>query len=834
MTVGVSALLWGGALCAQQTQPATQVVATKTGSELEEVVVTARKREETLISVPVIVTAVPEERLQTLQTVSTTDLATLVPGLQFGRNLLSIGTQVSLRGIGSSSYDQGVDSSVALSIDDMEPGSGLAFQSGLFDLQRVEVLKGPQALFFGKSTPGGVIALHTADPTDKFEVIGTVSYEFEAKTNREEAIISGPVNDQLKLRLAAMYSTSEGYFYDRAYALPGYGGVTPSGDHTPHSTDYIVRGTLLWSPTDQLDVRLKLNMVHDNIINQESSQFKNCPQGPNFAPVGIPFLGLNTPCGISRNNYVVWMDPNAYPGIPALGVPGIIDGGVPQTDHDQRFGILELNYRPTQDLTITSVTTDYLLLSTDLVNAIETYSAAPPLVAENFFRRWDLTQELRLNSNYSGPLNFTVGGFYEDGLIDEHVQIPGNTALPLIPGSGLPLRVPGVLAGSINPVTITTYSAYGQLRFKILPKLELAAGARYTDEKRTESPVSSIPVIPTINPIPSGEPIPVARPTVKSINTAPEVTVTWRPTDDLTAYGAYKQGYKSGSFVLSTPPTPGEDNSFNEEKAQGGEVGLKGRWFDHRLAVNTAAYLYNYSGLQVGAISPAVNGIPVIQTVNAGAARSYGVDLDAAWNPAAVQALILRGSALWNHARYVTLDNVPCWGGQTIALGCNQILNPQTGLYTAQNLNGTPLLRAPTWQFNLGFDYNFNLPANYSLLVSNNNSGSTDYRTALSTGRPNHDNIQTGYVKVDLSLTLSAPDNKWQLAVVGKNLNDKITAGTCAHSDFGEGVFYSFLGGQTTGGNTSGPAGIDQTNCFVDPGREVWLRLTVRPFGSHE
>jgi iron complex outermembrane recepter protein len=791
-----------------QSQGSIQVAEAPKGTEqLEEITVTARKRQESILNVPVIETAIPQTKLEAMQTVDITDLATIVPGLQFGRNLLSIGTQVSLRGIGSSSYDQGVDSSVALNIDGMEPSSGLAFESGLFDLGLIEVLKGPQALFFGKSTPGGVISLRTADPTDQFEVIAREAYEVEAQTNRQEAIISGPATDTLKLRLAAMYSSSKGYFYERAEALPGFGGETPTNSRTPDSTNYIIRGTALWSPNDQFDARFKLTLAHDHIINQENSQFTSCPEGAGFAPLGIPFLGVNTPCGISRNSYVVWLSPQAF--------PIIIDNGVPQTDHQQQYGILELNYRPTQDLTVTSVTTHYILTSTDLVNAIETYGAGPPLVAENFFRRSDTTEELRLNSSYSGPLNFTVGGFYERGLIDEHVVIPGNTGLPA------PFTLPPLLAGSLNPVSITTYSFFGQLRYDILARLELAAGARYTNEKRAESPVDL-----------TGAPIPVTNPVVKSINTAPEVTLTYRPTDDLTTFAAYKQAYKSGSFVLSTPPTPHADNSFGEEKAQGEEVGLKSRWLDRRLAVNAAAYFYNYSGLQVGAISPAVNGLPVIATVNAGAARSYGIDFDVAYNPPAVEGLGLNASVNWNHARYVTLNNVPCWGGQTIALGCNQFLNPATGLYTAQNLNGTPLLRAPTWQSSFGFTYNYALPSNYQLVFTNNNSVSSSYVTDLAAGRPNHDNMQTGYIKADLSLTLQGPDDKWEIALIGKNINDKLTTGTCANSDFGEGVAFGVPATQTTGGTTSGLGGIDQTNCFVDPGRELWIRLTVRPFGT--
>jgi iron complex outermembrane recepter protein len=812
------AVLWAAAmggtamLCANPASAAVDETSDSkpASGQLEEIIVTARKREETLMDVPVIETAVSQATLERLQTVDITDLANIVPGLQFGRNLLSIGTQVSLRGIGSSSYDQGVDSSVALNIDGMEPSSGLAFESGLFDLGQIEVLKGPQALFFGKSTPGGVISLRTADPTDKFEVQATTSYEFEARTNREEAIISGPVTDTLKLRLASMYSTSDGYFYNRGEAIPGLGGATPTDPRAPGSTDYIIRGTALWNPVNQFDARLKLTIAHDRIIAQENNAYTDCPQGSSFAPLGIPFLGVGDPCGISRNLYAVWLNPASFPGI-------TVNNGVPESDHQQQYGVLEMNYRPTERLTVTSVTTDYLLTSTDLVNATATRGAGPAIAVENFFRRSDTTEELRLNSDFAGPLNFTVGGFYENGLIAEHVVVAANSALEL----------PPVLTSSIDPVTINDFSFFGQLRYKILPKLELSAGARYTNERRHETPVSTGGAF---NPVPAGDTIDTSNPTVKSINTAPEVTLRWQPTDDFTGFAAYKQAYKSGSFVLSTPPTPGESNSFGEEKAQGGELGIKTRWLDRRLAVNTAVYLYNYGGLQVGAIGPAVNGVPVIATVNAGAARSYGVDFDTAYNPALIEGLSLSASANWNHARYLTLDNVPCWGGQTVALGCSSLLNPATGLNTAQNLNGTPLLRAPNWQGTVGFSYEFGLPGNYRLVAANNDALSTRYVTGLEIGRPNHDNLQTGFVKADLSFTLRSPDDKFELALIGKNLNNKLTCGTSASSDYANGVILP--GGRITGGPSSGTAGIDEQSCFVDPGREVWLRLTVRPFGS--
>src|SRR5207237_8379232 len=148
--------------------------------ERQEITVTARKRQESILNVPVVETAIPQERLERLQVTEMTDLPKIVPGLNLGHSLLSIGTLVSIRGVGTASQDPGVDQSVSLNIDGLSLGNGLAFSSGLFDLGQIEVLKGPQALFYGKSSPGGVIALRTADPTDRLEVTGRAAYEFES------------------------------------------------------------------------------------------------------------------------------------------------------------------------------------------------------------------------------------------------------------------------------------------------------------------------------------------------------------------------------------------------------------------------------------------------------------------------------------------------------------------------------------------------------------------------------------------------------------------------------------------------------------------------------
>jgi iron complex outermembrane receptor protein len=389
----------------------------------------------------------------------------------------------------------------------------------------------------------------------------------------------------------------------------------------------------------------------------------------------------------------------------------------------------------------------------------------------------------------------------------DNVQVIGN-------GADGP-NFPPLIENGFQPVDIHTVSLFGQARWDIVNRLELAAGLRWTSETRDESPTLG------------GALVSVPVPSIHSDKDSPEVTLTWRPTDDLTTFAAWKEGFKSGSFSIATPVTPGTDNAFGDETVRGGELGLKSRWLDRQLTVNLAGYDYNYSGLQVGAISPPQNGVPVIQTLNAASARTYGVDFDAAYRPAAVEGLGIHSAVEWNHGRYLKFDNAPCWGGQLISEGCNQttVAGPNTG----QSVSGTPLVRAPEWQSTIGFDYELPMKGSYKLLFANSNEISSRYVTFLAVDRPNDDNYQGGFVKVDLSVTLSAPNNLWELAVIGKDLNDKITSGNCNNAP----LLSEVVANPSGVASRSQTLGIDPVQCFADPGREVWVRLTVRPFAGH-
>ncbi|MBV1691893.1 TonB-dependent receptor [Novosphingobium sp. G106] len=805
--VSLLALGWCAPALAQDATPQTE--GTRAYVENGDIIVTARKRQESILKVPVVVTAVSDQKLDSVQATQIMDLPKLVPGLVLGTNLLSIGPQVSLRGIGTSSYDPGVDQSVSLNIDGLSLGQGLAFGSGLFDVQQVEVLKGPQALFYGKSSPGGVISLRTSDPGDKLELIARAGYEIEGREGRGELIASGPVTDTLGLRLATTYSEGQGYFRNVAVPILSTGASAPYARET-RPRNFIVRGTLLWKPVSEFSARLKVNHAYDHAVDGEVAQLANCPDGPGqsfgfggfgpalgLSPVDpIPFIGGDN-CKLDRNLRIPYLNPSFFPGIP--------NNGVPYLQNKQNYGTLELNYDLSPQLALTSTTAYYNLKSSSMVNPTHTTAAAPTFAVTNRFSRREFTQELRLNSDFAGPLNLTLGGFYENGRLIDRVHFIRNTAYGFLS--------PAIVGANIlnddraTTVDIKTYSLFGQIRYKLSDQLELAGGVRWTDETREErvfdyqNNVDITPFLPN--------------PRVHSSNFSPEATITYTPTDDLTVFASYKKGYKSGSFKVAVPAVKGEDNSFGDEQVQGGETGIKARLADHSILTNVSGYYYTYKGLQVGGIADSVGGVPVITTVNAGKAITYGVDFDISYRPRSIEGLSLNASLNWNHARYKDLNNIPCIAGQTISAGCNQffavnanqtppgptgatIVNGKYGFYTAQDLSNTPMVRAPQWAANFGFDYTMPIGSGMKLMFTNNNQYSSKFVTFPAVGRPNNDNYQGSFIKVDAGLTLKDANDRWEVAVIGKNITDKITASNCSATNFAGGIA---LGGAITGGH---------------------------------
>ncbi|PEQ12316.1 hypothetical protein B2G71_12505 [Novosphingobium sp. PC22D] len=789
--------------------------------EKGDIIVTARKRQESVLQVPVIETVISGEELQQSQVNDINALTEKVAGLQVGGNVLTVGTQISLRGVGTSTLDAGVDQSVSLNIDGLQLTQGASYSVGVFDMAQIEVLKGPQALFFGKNSPGGVIAIRTADPGLEPELIARAIYGFEAREKRGELIMSGPLGDTLGVRVAAMYAKDDGYFFNKATALPGTGAVTPSSDRYNGGDEYIVRGTVVWEPAPGFSARLKINRTEKEVVGG-GAPYGSCPDGIVPPPFVFPipqFVNPNEDCKIDRTVYIVDLDPAAFPNVRRAGVPGL--------SYATTFGTLELNADVASQLTLTSTSGYYRNAVDGLLNGVNSGYSGPTLIADNDFDRRDFTQELRLQSDWSSPLNFLVGGFYQDAYVRNRVYVGGNRFLGL----------PTVLTAGINDVSIEVWSAFGQARWQALDSLEIAAGVRYTDEKRSDDAarLTGLYDEPT--------PITVGKPSIRSKNWSPELTITYTPTDDFTVFGALKQGYKSGSYILTAPPAPGVDNSFGDEKVQGGEVGVKARVADRALTLNGAFYYYKYSDLQVGANEVAQGGIPVIRTINAGKSKVYGLDFDVTYRPAAIDGLTAFLAVNWNHARFTEFDGAPCYGGQTIALGCDQFPTPVTDpgqlaagffvldesgnpvKYNGQNLAGAPLPKAADWTGTASIDYETPFGSNLMLGLGVSGQYSSSFLRGL--GRKSREDlVQPAYAKLNANVRIGAEDGGWEVSLVGNNLTNKYTAGNCTTYSGATGQVFA---SPVFGTPIQNASGVDELACIPDRGRQVFLRLTLKP-----
>jgi iron complex outermembrane receptor protein len=216
----------------------------------------------------------------------------------------------------------------------------------------------------------------------------------------------------------------------------------------------------------------------------------------------------------------------------------------------------------------------------------------------------------------------------------------------------------------------------------------------------------------------------------------------------------------------------------------------------------------------------------VIRTINAASSKVYGIDFDLSYAPRSVPGLRANLAVNWNHARFEKFDNSPCYGGQRVQDGCDLFLNPDTGNYQAQDLSGAPLPKAADWTVSGGIDYKLPVGDALELALGANAQYSSKFLRGLGRydGLPGM--VQPAYAKINANVGIGAENGTWELSLIGKNLTDKFTAGNCTQFSAATG---QVLLPPLTGATTRNAAGLDETACITDRGREIFLRLTLRP-----
>lgn len=746
--------------------------------EVEGVVVTARKREERLLDVPVAASVLGAQRVEQYATTDMNQVALLAPGVYSNRQGgASAGNDVRIRGIGVLGIDPSVELPVALVFDGMPTTRGRMLDVGIFDIQDIQILKGPQALFFGKNSPAGVVALTSKNPSREFEGYVRASYEFVTEDPVLEGAVSIPLTDTLRTRIAirgedmqggyirnkagravSTFTTQYGPSADFGETLPG-----AAWDKFPKTKSLVGRWTLVWEPTDNFDANLK---TFGSYFRQNSAV--GFYEAAHCANSGFSYLNALSgaltldpfgDCEIDRTVFV---------GAPSPTVLNNFDQAPEDGEYYNKARIftntLTLNYRPTDALTLTSVTGWAHLISDQFDESDHT--SFGQVLSRRTQKSRTFTQEVRLLSDFASPVNGMIGVFYER---DWRVERSNNRiySVPLYPVPGPYFNDSNTHKNVADNYSETT-SLFAQLTWDITSQLELAGGARWTKSDKESDIVSSFNwlegAVGRVTLAPVGY---VYQPRTSGENISPEATLTWKPRDNLTLYAAYKTGFLAGGLLnpgtlanYTALPLAGQNAAFifDEETAEGFEGGIKGYFLDGRLSGDLTFFRYVYEGLQVSVYNPQA----ITFTINnAGRAINQGVDLQGQFK--ATDRLEVHGWVSYVDNKFDSFPNAACYSGQTAAQGC--ILQPNGA--RAQDLSGTRWGKAPL-SANLGiiydavvgpFDLTFSADALYF-------SRSPTLNTQPFTATPAH-------TLVNAAVKLTPSGGDWDLELIGTNIFDE-------------------------------------------------------------
>jgi iron complex outermembrane receptor protein len=795
------------------------------------ITVIARKSTETLQNVPVTITAITADAINRDQATKAEALGTHVPTLNIYSGGSGSGGSIALRGVGSSAISAAFDSAVALDMDGIQLSSMRLLQAGFFDIKQVDVMKGPQTLYFGKSATAGVLGLRSNDPTKQWEVGGKASYEFVEDGYVIGGYISGPITPTLGIRVAAQYNDISKY----TQIQPGI----PAMIRNRGMRDFNSRLTLQWDPSSAFTANLKVNYITNRNDGAIGHQDIDCGKNGRADEVVLLSGAVAIPSGANCNigdRYYAISDPSptqagGYPTGSAAG-----DGrypGHPFGKTDIWLTRLRMDLDVTDNLKLSSVTGYFDINSVDS----DTYSSvgvgpafnpngvplnliAPRLAAVNTpgsaqgfgssdplnaTKQW--TQELRLTSSFDGPFNFMVGGFYE------HRNIDFNTSQQ---GVNISIIAADPITGSSfdwykKHHTITkAYSLFASGNYKLTEQLELSGGVRWTKEDKVNT--ISVPYVhaflsATPAFISSGffsGPIPF-----KDHNVSPEVTLRYKASDDLNIYAAYKTGYKSGGIDNSALPSNsllGFNNPatrdavaqgliFRSERAKGGELGVKSQMAGRTITLNGSLFYYVFSDIQLQVFDATK---VQFKTFNASELTTKGVDIDFSWRTP-VEGLRLNGALAYTKATFT---------------------KPLASAIDGSPLEGRAASRAPEWAGNVGFDYNVPVSDSLQIGTHSNLAFSSSYYTDTTSV---NDPIQKGWATIDGSLSIGDPNGKWKLSLVGINITDKRFV-----QSSGARPFLAGPGGLGTPGSATYVPQGDDRNVLLNRGRQVFVEASFK------
>lgn len=614
-----------------------------------DIVVTAQKRSESVQKIPLAVSAIGGASLLQRADTNLTSIGQLVPGFNVSEQVGQ--ARLTLRGIGVDNISMGAESSVAFNQDGVFYSRSAAALASFYDIERVEVLRGPQGTLYGRNATGGSVNIITNRPVSEFHAglnVTLGNYE----TINTDGFINGALSNTVSARLS---------FQTQHHS--GYGENIVTGSDIDNKNSQAIRGQLLFEPDDKLSILVAADYYRSSDRSNSYHYFRpggETLDGDPVVPTGLLLGGIA----------------NSDPRDVAMAHD-------PKTQSEFYGARADISYNLSDSVTLRS-------LSAYRYSKYRVIGDISPISFEIFPLRGreksnQYTQEFQLNVD-SDRNKLVSGVFYMHENIDAFL----GGALNLIALGGPDLLMQGFYSG--GRLKTDAAAIYAQDTYSVTDRFRVTVGGRYSWERKKVNDQSDFdlgrPFSPDNVPL---VPHHIDKATFKSFT--PKIGIDYDIAPRTMVYASYSRGFKSGTYNLGGASPP-----LQPEKVDAYEAGLKTTLADGRLRANIAGFYYNYRDLQVGKVQ---DNLLVLE--NAATARIYGLEGEFTAQP--VRDLTLSVNASWLHARfrrYITADQARP-GGDGVTT------DPDSGV-PAFDLSGNTLPQSPNYTINLAVEYAIRLP----------------------------------------------------------------------------------------------------------------------------
>jgi iron complex outermembrane recepter protein len=709
---------------------------------LEEILVTATKREKGLQDVPISIAVMSGERIEQQGITELEDLAVFMPNVHIAEG--GAGTQLFIRGVGSG-INPGFEQSVGTFIDGVYYGRGRSARAAFLDIERVEILKGPQSTFFGKNTVAGAINITTAKPTEDFDAYIETSYKTKLEGRSITAMTSGALTPNIRGRVVGKCYEDNGYVENK----------TPGGIDGPAQEDTLARVSLEWDLDDNILVSLKAESGSYNVDGRQNTMSDATPIASSlYQAYGDP----NFRAGFNYKKYQ-----KSFPDRPVYD----------DTDSD--------NYQITIDYQLK----EFKLRSITSYNEYEFTNIADvdfsPLAFIDRGRTEEhqqFSQELLLTSPAGTTWEYLAGVYYQDNKLKNNrlTKLAISAIPPLEAAAGL---MPG--QGDVDFIAnfkqdTSSYSAFTSLTWNISERFKVQMGLRYSDEAKDikKSSQAVTPGTTTPNAFLAflySDAIPGT--TLSLANThnfalereedhwTGNLNFQYDINSDVMIYLNLANGYKGGGFDEDNALGKIEFAEFEDESVISIEAGAKLTLFENRAQANIALFHSEFEDVQVSTF----DGNCCFNVGNAAESETRGIEADL--ELAVTHNILLSASIAYLDATYKSFSTAPCSEDQFLST----IANGGARSDCSQNLSGAPLQFAPEWSGNIGLTYSNNLTNQMELTLGTEINWSDEIIIAID--QDDHF-IQDRFAKVNALATLNII-NQWTISIIGKNLNKQKT-----------------------------------------------------------